>query len=260
MNLDYFEKQEKKITSEFIKKGFIIFSIKEIKSLDYITNKVLKLANSCIDSKITDLNNFHKYTAIKSINNIRLKIFEKLNKDKKFKQHYYNIGKEFINILAGNELCMQRRINLSIQMPNDKTSVLPIHADVLNGDSPFEIVQWLPLVNCYKTKSMYILPANKRKNYLNLIKKYKNVGTKKIFSSIQKDLIFLNIPYGSCLIFNQNLFHGNIVNKEIETRWSFNCRYKNIFSPYDEKKLGEFFEPITLRAASRIGLDFKFPI
>ena len=28
-----------------------------------------------------------------------------------------------------------------------------------------------------------------------------------------------------------------------------NCRFKAVFTPYADKQLGEFFEPITLRAA-----------
>ena len=50
---------------------------------------------------------------------------------------------------------MQNRINLSIQLPKDKGSLLDTHADTWNGNSPFEIVVWVPLVDCYKTKSMY---------------------------------------------------------------------------------------------------------
>jgi hypothetical protein len=53
--------------------------------------------------------------------------------------------------------------------------------------------------------------------------------------------------------------HGNIVNKELETRWSMNCRFKSIFSPYGDKKIGEFFEPITLRVASEIGINYNLP-
>ena len=45
---------------------------------------------------------------------------------------------------------MQQRINLSIQLPNDKSSLLPIHSDTWSGDSPFETVVWIPMVNCYK--------------------------------------------------------------------------------------------------------------
>ena len=44
------------------------------------------------------------------------------------------------------------------------------------------------------------------------------------------------------------------MNKEKETRWTMNCRFKSIFTPYSEKNIGEFYEPITLRAASKIGI------
>ena len=61
------------------------------------------------------------------------------------------------------------------------------------------------------------------------------------------------------LIFNQSLPHGNIINREKETRWSLNCRFKSVFSPYDDKKIGEFFKPITLRPATMIGIKYKSP-
>ena len=32
------------------------------------------------------------------------------------------------DILVGNELVMQNKINLSIQLPHDKSSILPIHS------------------------------------------------------------------------------------------------------------------------------------
>ena len=53
---------------------------------------------------------------------------------------------------------LQKKVNLSIQLPKDDSSLLPVHSDVWQGDSPYELVLWIPLVNCAKTKSMYILP------------------------------------------------------------------------------------------------------
>ena len=52
---------------------------------------------------------------------------------------------------------------------------------------------------------------------------------------------------------------GNIINKENETRWTMNCRFKSIFTPYADKKIGEFYEPITLKAASKRGISYKLP-
>ena len=68
------------------------------------------------------------------------------------------MAKEILNTIVGNELASKNSINLSIQLPNDKSSLLAIHADTWSGDSCSGSV-WLPLVDVYKTKSMYILPA-----------------------------------------------------------------------------------------------------
>ena len=66
--------------------------------------------------------------------------------------------------MVGSELAMQNNINLSIQFPDDVSSLLPLHADTWSGDY-FESVLWLPLVNCYKTKSMFILGQKNIKIY-----------------------------------------------------------------------------------------------
>ena len=72
-------------------------------------------------------------------------------------------------------------------------------------------------------------------------------------------LKFLKINYGNFLLFNQTLPHGNVVNKTKETRISLNCRFKGLFTPYSQKKLGGFFSPISIRPASKIGIKYKFP-
>ena len=154
---------------------------------------------------------------------------------------------------------MQKRISLSIQFPKDKSSLLPIHSDTWSGLSPFEAVAWLPLVNCYKTKSMYILPPSENKKFINKFKNYVNSDSQKIFKIIKKKVVWLNLKYGQILIFNQQLPHGNVVNNEKETRWSLNCRFKGIFSPYADKKIGEFYEPIKLRPMSELGFGYKLP-
>ena len=38
-----------------------------------------------------------------------------------------------------------------------------------------------------------------------------------------------------------------------------NCRFKSLFSPYADKRLGEFFEPITIRPATRVGMSHALP-
>ena len=134
-----------------------------------------------------------------------MKIINHLNSKNNFIKDYYILSKQLLDILVGNELSMQKRVNLSIQFPKDKSSLLDLHSDVWSGDSPFEAVVWLPLVNCYKTKSMYILPPNKYKKFEKIFKDKKNNDSKKIFLKIKKDLIWLKVNFGEIVIFNQCL-------------------------------------------------------
>ena len=53
--------------------------------------------------------------------------------------------------------------------------------------------------------------------------------------------------------------HGNRINQEATTRWTFNIRFKGLFTPYSDKRLGEYFAPIIIRPVSRIAMDFQLP-
>ena len=88
-----------------------------------------------------------------------------------------------------------------------------------------------------------------------------NAGGKReeLCKEIKNDVDWIKINYGEVLVFNQAYPHGNRINKESETRWSMNCRFKGLFTPYKDKKIGEFFEPITLRTVSKIAMSYKLP-
>ena len=91
------------------------------------------------------------------------------------------------------------------------------------------------------------------------IKKLKNKSSKDLYELSKKYLKWIDIKYQNYLLFDQSIPHGNIVNSENETRWSMNCRFKNLFTPYNDKRIGEFFLPITARAMTEIGINYKSP-
>ena len=264
MNKSFLTSDDTKISNEFKRDGYVIRNVADKKSLDYIQSQFIKLIkkNYKFEKNYNNekiLNFVHKKIKKNQLNNFRLKILNHINKNENCRYNYFKISKPYLEAIVGNELVMQKKINLSIQLPEDRDSLLAVHSDVWSGDSPFEVVVWLPLVNCFKTKSMYILPANLSSQFNKKISKKNYQNSEKVFQLIKKKIKWIKINYGQVLIFNQSLPHGNRVNKETETRWSLNCRFKNIFSPYGDKKIGEFFEPITLRAASEIGLKYKLP-
>lgn len=106
---------------------------------------------------------------------------------------------------------------------------------------------------------MFILPQAKTKAVARDLKKLGDMRA--LFAAVKDDLIWLDIPYGNVLVFDSSCLHGNVINDTPTTRWSMNCRFTGLFTPYTsyEKKLGSFYLPITTRAASRVGMRYEQP-
>tara|TARA_B100001173_G_scaffold298641_1_gene296431 strand:+ start:394 stop:1164 length:771 start_codon:yes stop_codon:yes gene_type:complete len=254
--MDFLSKQEKKLENEFLTQGFIIREAANKESL----NRIQKFIINFISRKGCDsLDKSHESISIVELNDFRLDVIKEINAQSWLREAYYQVAKPYLDVLVGNELAMQSRVNLSIQFPEDNSSLLPVHADTWSGDSPFEVVVWLPLVDCYNTKSMYLLSPKAAKVLSDNFKLHTQGDSEELFNTIKNDVDWIKINYGEVLIFNQSYPHGNRVNKETETRWSMNCRFKGLFTPYKDKKIGEFFEPITLRPVSKIAMRYKFP-
>ncbi len=260
----FISENELKLSEQFLNDGYIIAPVNSLEALNKIqeaciqaTSKHLGIKNK---KKPQDfLNSISEHIEIPELNDLRLSVFNNLNSLPDIRSLYFSLARKELETLVGNELSMQKRINLSIQLPNDSSSLLPTHSDVWSGDSPFEVVVWLPLVDCYKTKSMYLLPPDKDKEFANKMHEFSKAGAGEFYKEIEPHLKWLDVPYGHFLLFTHTLMHGNVVNEEAETRWSMNCRFKSALSPYSEKRIGEFFEPITIKPATRIGMNYTLP-
>ncbi len=253
---------KKKIVKNFLKNGYIIFEIEDQKKLNQIKKisssqikSSLKIKNYLVKKNIFD--NFHNYIDSTNLNAIRMSIYSKLNSQKDFLKNYYSLAEKHLEIICGNELAMQRKINLSIQLPKDNSSLLPIHSDVWTGCSPFEVVLWVPLVDVYDTKSMYIFPKTINDKVYKKFKSYKNSQT--LFDKHKDKIKFLNLKFGQGIIFSHSIIHGNVINDTKETRWSLNCRFKSLMSPYYTKDIAETFIPLSIKPATNMGLDYEHP-
>ena len=253
------------IEKKFEKQGYVIVK-DQTKSIQKIRSKIVsiikkdykKLKNLNEDQII---NNFHKYFSKKNINEIRFKIYNKINLIKNFDKLYYEAGKSSLNELIGNEIAMQKKINLSIQMPNDPDSLLDMHSDIYAGESPFQVVLWIPLVNSFKTKSMFITNPASNKKINNLVLNSKNETTRKIYLKNKSKFKYLNINFGEILIFSPLILHGNTINKTKETRFSLNCRFKSLLSPYDvtvksHRNIPQFYRPMNIKPMTKIGFKY----
>ncbi len=232
----------------------IIFS--GIKNINKIKNK--KNSSENINQIF---NNFHDYVKPKEINNLRFSLYKKINTQKSFSENYYNIAKKYLDELVGNELSMQKKINLSIQMPKDKDSLLDLHSDIYAGESPFQVVVWIPLVDAYDTKSMFFTKPNFNKKMNEKLLNTYNYTTKEMYNKNKKKFKFLKVNYGEILIFSPLILHGNTMNKTKETRFSINCRFKSLLSPYDvtvksHRNIPNFYRPLNIKPMTKIGFNY----
>lgn len=255
--------EEEALSNEFIEKGYVVIDVSNKEMLQIFRREIIKKICERLNLKMPEdengfLNNLHELIDKSELNNLRLYLYHELNTEKWFRPTYYHLVKKELESIVGNELVMQNRINFSIQMPKDITSLLDIHADVFSGESPYQVVQWTPLVDVFNTKSMFILPRNKSNLIHSKIRAYEERGMNGLFEEVKSELEWLNIPFGKVLIFSPILFHGNVMNVEGETRLSLNTRFKSLLSPYGstEKSFGSFYLPVTIKAMTDVGSEY----
>ena len=262
----FFSAAEKALFEEFAEQGYVIRDVEDRDALDALRREIVatvadRLGRAAPEDAGRFLDTIHEIVAVPRLNELRLATYRAINERPWFRPSYFNLARGLVESLVGNELAMQNRVNLSIQMPHDDSSLLELHADVFGGETPFQVVQWLPLVDCRDTKSMFILPHAKTKEVTPRLAEIGAGGMAKLFDMVERDLVWLDVPYGKVLVFSPNCLHGNVVNRLPTTRWSMNCRFTGLFTPYTsfEKKIGSYYLPITTRPVSRIGMEYRPP-
>jgi sporadic carbohydrate cluster 2OG-Fe(II) oxygenase len=255
---------DERLGREFIERGYVIAPAEDRAALDAIRDLIADTAAAHLAvTRPADagafLDGIAAHVNLAELNALRLAIIDVLSAQDWFRAAYFATARTLLERLVGNELAMQRSLGLSIQLPDDPGSLLPLHSDAWSEDSPFEAVLWIPFVDCLRTKSMFMLPPQADRTWRARMDEFARQGVEALYRAVEPELEWLDVPYGNVLVFTHTMMHGNRVNVEPSTRWSINVRFKGLFTPYSDKKLGDFFDPITLRPASRIGIDYRLP-
>ena len=263
MSNPFFSQEEQKVVDEFLENGYVSFPIKEVSILNEVKTSMYEWATEILQDNIYEEDHFfneaHDLISSAGLNDFRIKLIAKIAQERHIRSSIYSLSQPHIGWLVGNELAMQRNCNLTIHLANDKGSIAPPHSDVWSGNSPYEVVIWIPLVSCFDTKSVYILPRLYSDEVSRNFKNYSHLSANEFYEEIKDHLIFADVPYGHGLIFSHSIIHGSVLNEENETRWSFDVRFKSLLSPYGYKGIGESFLPITVRPVTRIGYEYKKP-
>jgi sporadic carbohydrate cluster 2OG-Fe(II) oxygenase len=253
---------EIELSRTFLRDGYVIREAESESILESIRQDVIQITTNWLkqynfESASFDLANSHKFVSNDRLNDLRLHIFAEINKFFDIRQRYFSLARETISTLVGNELAMQNKVNMSVQQPNDESSVLPMHSDIWTGDSPFQVVLWVPLTDASDTNSMFFLPPIASREARSRVASGEFRSMDQIENAYRSQLVTMVVPYGKVLIFDSGCLHGNVLNETKTARWSINCRFTGLLTPFTnpERRLGTYYLPITTRAATKIGLE-----
>lgn len=243
-------------------KGLVKYRLLEFELFDLIKNNIFQTLKEIHNISLNNLDEFHKFISPSELNNLRLSLASALNENSFASDIIFSHLKNPLQELLGPDIAIQKNVGLSIQMPNDSSSLLHVHSDVYDSDcSPYEIVIWIPLVNCYETKSMFYLPLNETKSlreYLKLSEELrKNLSNPEL---IKNKVEFIKLSPPEIALFSHSIWHGNTINEVTETRFSLNIRVKNVFTPYRGKKLGDFFKIAEISEFTKLASEIEIMI
>jgi sporadic carbohydrate cluster 2OG-Fe(II) oxygenase len=242
--------------AKFTTHGFAIVDLDNLDFLDACNEKILQTFN------VSNLEKLHSIINYDDLNSLRMKSFLEINSIPNWENLIYKAYKPYLDLLLGPDLAIQLKLNLSVQAPNDKNSILELHTDCLSGQSYYECVCWTPITRAFANNSMYIFNSNDTNTILSELNDNEFNGMDFLFNKFINKSIFVNLKPSQGLIFSSTLLHGNTLNTTDVTRVSINCRFKNLFSPeFDsfktERKFGSFYKLFKLSPVTEFGLSSK---
>jgi len=244
--------------------GYEILSADRLNYLDDIRNF---LATSLTDkyrpnllskSSAEVLNNAHKIANIQNdseANAMVLEIIKLTSKNHDFSNIVYQTFQSAIDKHLGPDLHAQRNNNIVFQCP-DSDRYSELHTDC-PPNSPYELVFWVPLVDCYASKSFYLVPLEQTKS---LLKEYRST-TDYSWADFKNKCVdcadHLEIDYGSAIVFWTGLIHGSLSNSTSESRWCINARFKNLYAPCGQHNPLTYYRIFKTSCISELALDFS---
>lgn len=168
----------------------------------------------------------------------------------------YHSVKSLFDRLLGPDIACQKNANIVFQYPLS-SRFSELHTDA-PANSAYEVVAWAPLVNCFSTKSFYLLD---RPNTIEMMKQYGSGDKFTDWQHFRKLAIAnsesLTIDFGSILLFTTSLLHGSVINETKEARWSLNTRFKNLFAPSGLKDPLSFYKVFRSSPVTSLALEFS---
>jgi sporadic carbohydrate cluster 2OG-Fe(II) oxygenase len=244
---------------QFLENGYAVTPVDHTGPLLQLRAEIFDRAKSIFGYSGNDperfFNEFHSLQITGArLNELRVKLISECTQHIDAGRLIFEAIREQISGLLGPDLLVQKNTNLVIQQPGDPNPS-EVHRDA-PANSPFELVAWVPLVDCFNSKCMYVLDR---------------AATEAAAARLQTPTLNWadfeqfcvthgrepDVPFGSVLLFWPALYHGSRINRETSTRWSLNIRFKSLFSPTGMKEPFEFFKILQLSPLAKLAIEFQ---
>ncbi len=250
---------DQNIDKKIYEVGWEVINSSQFDNLKILRNNIYKIIteefNYNEQNPEIGLNNFHKILSELSdtdLNQKKVNVIQKISSDNSLVDLIFESFAKEIEEMLGKDLLVQKTINLVIQAPKDLNPTIP-HRDA-PPNSYFELVLWIPLVDCKDTKSMYTIDMSSTKNALDELEK--NPDDWDSFINKFKDKKnYPNVKFGQALFFLPYIYHGSDTNNTNETRFSLNIRFKALFSPSGKKFPLHFFRLFKVSELTKLALN-----
>lgn len=246
---------------EFSTKGFTILEIENEEEIEiakgFVSNSITQKKNQNMSSDYI-LNNIHiiegNMTDAKA-NQMTMGIINAFKEKYDMSEVVYRSAKTFIDKILGMDIASQKHPNIVFQYPGSMR-YSELHTDAPKN-SCFELVAWLPLVDCYGTKSFYIIDYNKSIELLQEYREQPGMEWARFKERCMTEATHLKINYGEVLIFWSGLIHGSLVNESQESRLSFNTRFKQLYAPGGLKDPLIFYKVLQTSPITEFAINYK---
>ncbi|MDC1169952.1 hypothetical protein OAT35_01110 [Candidatus Pelagibacter sp.] len=250
---------DQSINKKIYEAGWEVINSSSLDNLKILRNNIYKVItqefNYNEQNPEIGLNNFHKILSKLSdadLNQKKVNIIKKISNDNSLVDLIFVSFAEEIEEMLGKDLLVQKTINLVIQAPKDPNPTIP-HRDA-PPNSYFELVLWIPLVDCKDTKSMYTIDIASTKDALDELDKNKD-DWEGFLNKFKDKKNYPNVKFGQALFFLPYIFHGSDTNNTDETRFSLNIRFKALFSPSGKKFPLHFFRLFKMSELTKLALN-----
>lgn len=242
--------------------GFAIVDIPLIQGISNARDAIVNYLAEKYSLEYTEphhfLNNFHINAAIKddaASNSMILDLIKGVTGNHDFSSLIFESISPFLDVLIGPDVMAQKNNNIVYQYPGSNR-FSELHTDYPTN-SEFEIVAWVPLVNCFRSKSFYLVPLSDSIDLSSRFKSGQYANWDNFKAACLSKAIHVEVNYSQCILFWTGLIHGSLINETNESRWCLNARYKNLFAPCGQHDPLTYYKPLRYSALTRIALASK---